>query len=96
MSDYQTYTLFGDVPNPSMIDAQTMNPDASGPDDWLRVMTDGIKASVANGITGMIGSAQASGQLPVNANGNDVHRQQRANLTGLLLLGALIFLAVKA
>lgn len=96
MADYQTDALFGDMPNYSAIDAQTMNSDAMHPEDWLRVMTDGIKANVANGISGMIRSAQADGQLPTNANGNDVHAQKQSNLMTLLIIGSVVLLAVKA
>lgn len=97
--DYQTQTLFGGFNPNAQINAQTMNPQAAAPDDWLHVMTTGIQNDVISGINGLLTGAVQSGQLPQNANGNSVAPQsqtQQMNLLPLLLIGAVILFAVRA
>ena len=97
--DAQSGALFGSSPNTSAMDAQTLNPAASGPNDWTTVLTNGIANAAVMGINGAVANAVNSGAI------NNQITAQNAGLFGggavgislmpLLIIGGIIYMAVK-
>lgn len=98
--DYQLSALYGPVPNNGQINAMTLNPAASGPDDWTTILTNGISGAVVNGINGAINNAVQSGQLQNIATANSLGiRTTGINGNGgivpLLIIGAVLIALVR-
>jgi len=61
--DYQTTALYGDQAGYGGLDATTLNPYASHPDDWQTVLTSGVSHAALNGLNGWIANQVQAGQI---------------------------------
>lgn len=90
--DYANDALFGDTGN-SRILATDLSPYAQSPDDFGRVLANGIAGITLLAMQNKVNEAAASGQLSFTGNG--VKLSASPSLIQMLLLGAVVYLLVK-
>lgn len=85
-------SIYGNAPNYSVLPATTLNSQATGPEDWARVLANGISGAAVRAINGLV--AGAEGQLAaVNAPAIQQPAAAPQDKTSeLLLIGLVAFL----
>jgi hypothetical protein len=93
--DLQNEALYGDRPNTSLMGATMLNGyNAQDQFDWGAVLANGIRGAAQGAMAASVNGAYQSGQLV--SPGLVTGRGQGINLVTLLLLGGLVYVAVKA
>jgi hypothetical protein len=93
MSAYQTDALYGNGANPAYLDATSLNPNASGPTDWLTVASQGLQQIVKGKIYDMVRDEQQ--QYAIDRGNAGYTISTTANGMNLLLVVGVALLLLK-
>ena len=93
--DVQGNALFGTVPNPSYMDAMSLNPTASGPDDWTTVLTKGVAGVAVSGLNGLVNNAVNAGAINNAVAAQPLAAAANQRLITLAVIAAIVYMVVK-
>lgn len=88
--------VYGDAANTSAMDATSLNPTATGPDDWTTVLTKGVAGVAVSGLNGLVNNAVQAGQIQNAVAAQPLQAAANGNrLLTFAIIAAVLYMVVK-